>query len=98
MILRCSRHSWATALLILVLAPSTAAVYPNPFRSELNVQVPSGWRSADIIVFDVLGRQISQKAAAAVRSFDGAHMPPGVYFVVVDSGDRLLRTTAVKLD
>ncbi|HHG86061.1 MAG TPA: T9SS type A sorting domain-containing protein, partial [Bacteroidetes bacterium] len=70
-------------------------VYPNPFTSETTVRVDARAQPKKLIVFDLLGKPVSQVAPSAGNEFkvsrDG--MANGIYFFrVYDKKDRQIGT------
>jgi len=76
--------------------PEVLRVYPNPFVTELVIEVSGSWATAapvDLSVFDMLGRRVHQAALPGVPGtvkWDartlGYSLPSGLYAVVLRSG------------
>lgn len=67
-------------------------VYPNPFENEFTVYVGSASSPhslqfpAELKMFDVFGKEILSQQLTTVNSkLQTANLPPGIYFVKVDS-------------
>jgi hypothetical protein len=79
-------------------------VYPNPTAGELRFAV-SGERYAvcDIEIFDVYGRKHESTKARRHENMNGeividiAHLPAGVYFVRVNTGQGVVTRKVVKM-
>lgn len=58
-------------------------VYPNPTRDQLNVELANAIFTANIVVYDVLGRAVSRfhDCAASRCSIDVTDLAPGVYML-----------------
>ncbi len=67
-------------------------VWPNPFQSQLNIQLPE--HVARIEVLDIMGRSVfARKSYQLVNTLDLSSLPQGAYFVrvVLQSGPVLSR-------
>ncbi len=97
----------ADALLPDKLALS--AVYPNPFRSTVNIQyeLPES-QHVSLSVYDILGRRVTQlvdemqSAGAKTLTWEGtdasgAQLAAGLYFVVMDAGTERMHRKVVRL-
>ena len=75
------------------------SVYPNPFKSKLNVIIDNREEVDRIVVFDVLGKQVEiiQRAAISNTTSIGASLQPGVYVVEVHGANWSRSFKVVKL-
>jgi hypothetical protein len=60
-------------------------IYPNPFKSRLTLTIDNRDEVEQIVVFDVLGKQVEtiQHGAISGKTSIGASLQPGVYIVEV---------------
>jgi hypothetical protein len=57
-----------------------AFVWPNPFQSQLNLQLPE--HSAQIDIYDLMGNLVYSKMSyQLVSKFDLSELPTGVYLI-----------------
>lgn len=78
-----------TILSVREFEPLTASVFPNPARDILNVHIGDSQAADAIIeVFDLSGKKhVSVDAnSSGVATVGIAHLPAGMYVVVIDSG------------
>ncbi|AEV98714.1 hypothetical protein A4D02_09215 [Niastella koreensis] len=75
-------------------------VYPNPFKSKLEVIVDNRDQVERIVVFDVLGKQVQtiQHAAISGKTAIGASLQTGVYIVEVHGTNWLRSFKVVKIN
>jgi len=75
-------------------------LYPNPFKSKLNVIVDNRDQVERIVIFDVLGKQVEtiQHAAISNKTSIGASLQPGVYIVEVHGADWIKSFKVVKMN
>jgi endoglucanase len=75
-------------------------VYPNPFKSKLNITVDKREEVERIVIFDVLGKQVEtiQQAAITNKMAIGASLQPGVYIVEVHGANWLRSFKVVKIN
>ena len=77
-------------------------VYPNPARNQLDIQRETGIEPADITIFNAAGERIpvnhvpSSSAGSGIQSLDISQLPPGVYFLEINSGKKVLRARFIK--
>ncbi|MCA9750655.1 MAG: right-handed parallel beta-helix repeat-containing protein [Gemmatimonadetes bacterium] len=80
--------------------------FPNPFRSGTRIRLSLGPGAARLVVYDVAGRRVrtlfeGPDPPSAVRwagdTADGAPLPPGVYFLRLEAGDRSTVEKVVRL-
>lgn len=63
-------------------SPSLLKVYPNPFKSVLNIQTNTELKSVGI--YDIKGRKVDEitiPIGSKTSSWNGSHLKRGVYFV-----------------
>ena len=77
------------------------AVFPNPTKDELNIQlnqiVQKGKQEITISIFDVLGNIVlSRQSGSANCKLPTAHFSKGIYFVEVKTGTEVYRAKFVK--
>jgi photosystem II stability/assembly factor-like uncharacterized protein len=70
------------------------AVYPNPFKNELNISLNlNNFETGNVVLFDIRGKQVfSQKFEntldnSNIHLFELDNLPNGVYFLNISSGD-----------
>ncbi|MFC2152062.1 M28 family peptidase [Bacteroidota bacterium] len=64
-------------------------MYPNPVSSELHINY-SGYQSADIELFNILGELIIKKTIEGSDNINVSNLSSGTYFVKLTSGDHTL--------
>ena len=73
-----------------VRAHAEVAVYPNPAKADLNVEIKSDVESAQIVIMDLTGRVVYKKDDLRGKpkvAIDTATLPKGVYLLKInDSG------------
>lgn len=63
-------------------------ISPNPVTSEFNIELPSNIESANVEVYDVLGKKIHETKISNFNSIiDASRWHSGIYIVRVSSGD-----------
>jgi hypothetical protein len=74
-------------------------VYPNPFSQELNIHSNVKTRSLDLGIYNTQGQLVLFNQVHNVESFtiDTGHLPAGIYFVNVKSGDTVQSLKMVKV-
>jgi hypothetical protein len=74
-------------------------VYPNPFSQELNIHSIVKTRSLDVGIYNTQGQLVLFNQVHNVESFtiDTGHLPAGIYFVNVKSGDAVQSIKMVKV-
>jgi len=68
--------------------------YPNPFnpQTEIRFALPEA-RQVSLVVYDVTGREVARLVEGIVEagyhkvSFDGTHLPSGIYLYRLQAGD-----------
>lgn len=75
-------------------------LYPNPFKSKLNLTIENRDEVERIIIFDALGKQVEtiQQAAISNKTSMGASLTPGVYIVEVHGTNWLKTFKVVKMN
>lgn len=56
-------------------------LYPNPVENVLMIQTKSDTHPQYIILYNVLGQVMAQKAWQPLLAFDTAHLPEGIYLI-----------------
>lgn len=68
------------------------AVIPNPSKDKLNIDIPFDLTNAELTIYNHLGK--IEKVMSNINSrnikMDAADLPNGVYFIVLQNGDRQL--------
>jgi hypothetical protein len=85
-------------------APSDFAAFPNPFTSQLSVEIPLEWTNTPLQfqLLDVLGRTVWEQsntigtAGQYLLANDLGHLPTGTYLVTVSSKTFLKTLTIQK--
>jgi PKD repeat protein len=81
---------------------SAFRIYPNPSNGSWSLFVPAGLhqQALTVRVYDVHGRPVmeeSTSAGAPDTRFRMSHCPPGIYYVAVYNGNRILFRTALTI-
>ncbi len=64
-------------------------IYPNPARATLNVDATS--TIEEVKVIDLIGRTVAQQRPGGRRTtLDVGHLHPGIYFVRVEAGGKMI--------
>ncbi|MFV0483840.1 MAG: T9SS type A sorting domain-containing protein [Bacteroidales bacterium] len=79
------------------------SLYPNPVRSELNIEISTTRsRNINILVFNLLGQQVSNLGEHYISDFDTntltfdiSSLKPGLYIVTIKS-DTALKSMKVR--
>ncbi|HEY1202214.1 MAG TPA: cellulase family glycosylhydrolase, partial [Niastella sp.] len=76
------------------------SVYPNPFKSKLNVIIDNPGEVERIVIFDALGKQVEtiQQAAISNKTSIGASLKHGVYIVEVHGTNWVKTFKVVKMN
>jgi plastocyanin len=77
---------------------SSISIYPNPSSSIINLVVPNNIQSGQIIVFDIIGKQIySEEFESNTKiSINIVNWSPGSYFLKVISGENAITKRFIK--
>lgn len=75
-------------------------LYPNPFKSKLNLTIENRNEVERIVIFDALGKQVEtiQQAAISNKTSMGASLKPGIYIVEVHGATWLKTYKVVKMN
>jgi|GEM_PF-1000082 len=62
---------------------SSVALFPNPVKSSLQVDLGSWYKDVQIVLFDVTGKQLLQEQLGGEARFEleMSHLPQGLYFL-----------------
>ena len=64
------------------------SISPNPATTKLNVHLPASYKQAEVIVYDVLGKQVYKTDLTILRSsINVSKWNSGVYLVKITSGE-----------
>jgi len=77
---------------------SVMTVYPNPFTTELNVQLPENFRGNYVFkVSDLSGKTIYSKTQSE-KSFtwNGSSLPIGIYTLQIESNGKIIAQKVIK--
>ncbi|WP_303311972.1 T9SS type A sorting domain-containing protein [Hymenobacter sp. BT730] len=74
----------------------TVAMYPNPVRDQLNIQLPGNAKGGLVTVSDLTGRVHMSKTLSAEGRLDMTSLKPGIYVVTVVSGGQRFTQKVVK--
>ena len=72
-----------------VISESSVSIYPNPATSEITIALPKPM-NAEIRIFDVTGKLLVYQPQALIErkhTMNVSALPPGVYFVRINSED-----------
>lgn len=69
------------------------SVYPNPFSDELRIDVKTGGYSMDVMIYDLVGRQIGVTKnlyanVGETATIDTQHLTTGVYIIRLVNTER----------
>lgn len=56
-------------------------IYPNPFRQNIHVQIPSELQNSKVQVINMKGQQVWYKNINTDEKVDLSHLEPGLYFL-----------------
>ncbi|MET3883551.1 endoglucanase [Chitinophagaceae bacterium OAS944] len=75
-------------------------LYPNPFKSKLNMIVDNPEEVKRIVIFDMMGKQVEiiERAAALNAMSIGASLQPGMYVVQVHGADWIRSFKVTKMN
>ena len=72
----------------IVTSKAKLAVFPNPAKGKVNVQLPGNKEKAEIQVFDLYGRMLMKQTTGAENTaLNISRLSSGVYMVRVKRGD-----------
>lgn len=75
------------------------AIYPNPTKGLLNVELESGNQIEEVIIYNQLGQSISQIIATSntnLMQLEISNLPAGIYLVKAVTGDGVLTERIIK--
>jgi hypothetical protein len=80
--------------LIVQNTASAIMAYPNPFKNATTISFPNFNRSADIVIYDIQGREVFRNTGfAGIRlRWDASRFANGIYTVRIKSGNRIFQT------
>ncbi|MBL4594841.1 MAG: T9SS type A sorting domain-containing protein [Flavobacteriales bacterium] len=65
-----------------------ATIYPNPFNNDLNIELTESFDNTTIKVINSVGKVVvEQKATSYINKLSLAHLPIGMYLVIVSSNE-----------
>jgi photosystem II stability/assembly factor-like uncharacterized protein len=67
------------------IAKNNPSIYPNPIKSNnpLTVFIPDGWDDSTMILYDVLGKNITQTALKSGKNDVLLNLPTGIYQLII---------------
>ncbi|WKZ66368.1 MAG: T9SS type A sorting domain-containing protein [Flavobacteriales bacterium] len=71
-------------------SPRAVTIYPNPAGEAFTVECPSADGTAELRVFDAMGRSVLQEPYRAGGALSATALTPGIYIVRVEGGDGAL--------
>lgn len=72
-------------------------IYPNPGENTLNISYKGGLNNARLALFSVQGQKLQDKEIKSHHtSLDISNISPGIYYIVLDTGDRLINKKFIK--
>lgn len=84
----------------IVESPALMLCYPNPFNSQLTIDVSASPFAGQLRVYDVLGRSVSMKSISAgtgiqTHHLDFSNQTSGTYFVMLRRGSESATTKII---
>ena len=70
-------------------------IYPNPAKSQINLQLPNQEKADKIIIADLTGKIILEQTAT-ISSVNTENLAVGMYFIQAFSGERKYQTKFIK--
>jgi hypothetical protein len=65
-------------------------LYPNPFSNSITIELRRNLENAELLVFDIVGKQIlNARITETTSSLNTSALPKGVYLVKIVSGNRI---------
>lgn len=76
----------------------SAAVYPNPARDNISIQLSRDVQQASLVLYNLLGQTMEQKEglSGSLFSLDLSRYPTGVYILEANEGENSYRAKFVK--
>jgi hypothetical protein len=63
-----------------------ASIYPNPFNNDLNIELTDNIENTTIKIINAVGKVVvEQKAQSYINKLSLAHLPTGMYLVIISS-------------
>ena len=77
---------------------TTVKAYPNPFKNEIQVQLPSSKTASTIRITDLAGRVMLLQTTSSQTVLVGRNLPAGTYLLQVITADKAIvfHTTVIK--
>ncbi|MFB0925082.1 MAG: T9SS type A sorting domain-containing protein, partial [Vicingaceae bacterium] len=73
------------------------SIHPNPFKDEINIEIPENMNEATIIILNALGETVSeQKAIAYTNKISLTKLPLGIYFACISSNENTITKKIIK--
>jgi hypothetical protein len=63
----------------------TVSVYPNPGRGTVNVAIPEGVGTVDVVLEDFTGKQVQRWNSMNVRNLQLNNLKPGIYMLRINA-------------
>ena len=77
---------------ISLLAQNPAVLFPNPFDTQINIQIPP-MSEAEFKLYNALGVVVLQKTIyTETNQIDTQHLPTGTYFYILSDGKNILQS------
>ena len=65
---------------------------PNPAYNEINVDIPEGFKDADLLLFDILGRPVSNfRLTNGKNNITIGHLPTGLYAYIISYNNQIIK-------
>jgi hypothetical protein len=73
---------------------SSFSLYPNPANDKIYIKQINGIRFKQIIIYDVLAREIKQEAYSEI--IDIKDLQTGIYWILISNGEKSYRQKFIK--
>jgi len=72
-------------------------IHPNPFKDEINIEIPENIKEAKIIILNALGETVTeQKTLSYTNKISLKKLPLGIYFVRISSYENTITKKIIK--
>ncbi len=70
--------------------PIDVSVYPNPSQGEFHISVYGIEEETSMVISNLIGQPVAEYRANSdfQTTFDLSHLPRGIYFLSINSGDK----------
>lgn len=71
-------------------------VFPNPFQTYIQIQVPGSNGYTEILITDILGKQYIKENMNKNKTLDLSYFPKGVYFIQLNRNQKRITKRIIK--